>query len=137
MSVEAIGRKISRIRSHLEILASLNENCVDRMKTDPLYRGSVLHYLYMMADSCVALAEMVIKHKELPKPQSYADTFDVLGENEVLPPAFAYDFARIAGFRNFLAHDYERINYEDICQVMLTKLEEVEQYLKHLEAAIA
>lgn len=50
--------------------------------------------------------------------------------------AIAAKIARIAGFRNFLAHDYEKINYEDICQVMLQKLDEVKKYIAYLESSL-
>lgn len=136
MSIDAIAAKIARIREYLSILESLRENCVERMKSDKVYRGSVLYYLYMTADSCVALAEMIIKLKNLRKPQSYAEAIDILGESRILPDDFAYEFARIAGFRNFLAHDYEKLNYEDICQVMFKQLDEVKKYIGFIESSL-
>lgn len=136
MSLDAIAAKIARIREYLSILETLRENCVARMKSDKVHRGSVLYYLYMTADSCIALAEMVIKLKNLRKPQSYSETIDILGENRILPDDFAYEFARIAGFRNFLAHDYEKIDYEDICQVMLKKLDDVKKYIAYIESSL-
>lgn len=136
MSIDAIAAKIARIREYLSILESLRENCVERMKSDKVYRGSVLYYLYMTADSCVALAEMIIKLKNLRKPQSYAEAIDILGESRILPDDFAYEFARIAGFRNFLAHDYEKVNYEDICQVMFKQLDEVKKYIGFIESSL-
>lgn len=60
----------------------MNQNCVERMKSDRVYRGSVLYYLYAMADSCVALAEMIIKLKNLPKPQSYSEAIDIIAFNQ-------------------------------------------------------
>lgn len=136
MSLDAIAAKIARIREYLSILESLRENCIERMKSDKVYRGSVLYYLYMTADSCVALAEMIIKLKNLRKPQSYAEAIDILGESRILPDDFAYEFARIAGFRNFLAHDYEKVNYEDICQVMFKQLDEVKKYIGFIESSL-
>ena len=117
-------------------LESLGGNCVERMKNDKLYRGAVLYFLYMMADSCVALAEMMIKLKNLRSPQSYSEAIDILGEHQIVPAAFAYDFAKIAGFRNFLAHDYEKTNYEEICQIMLDKLEDVKKYIGFVESSL-
>ncbi|NIR73220.1 DUF86 domain-containing protein [candidate division KSB1 bacterium] len=130
MSIEIIEKKIARILEYVNTLEGMQENCVQRMKQDKIYRGSVMYYLYMMADSCVALAEMMIRKKDLPRPQSYSEAIDILGEHAILPEDFAYDFSRIAGFRNFLAHDYEKVDYEEICKIMLTKLEEVKKYLE-------
>lgn len=136
MSLDAIQKKIAKIHVSVSTLESLRENCVARMKTDRLYRGAVFYYLYTMADSCVTLAQMIVKHKRLRKPQSYSEAIDILGEAGILPEAFAYDFARIAGFRNFLAHDYEEMDYERICEVMFGKTEEVKSYLAFIAASL-
>ena len=136
MSIEAIEKKIARILEYVAILESMKVDCVKRMQEDKIYRGSMLYYLYMMADSCVALAEMIIKAKNLPKPQSYAEAIDILGQQQIIPDAFAYEFARIAGFRNFLAHDYEKIDYEEICQVLMSKLDDVKKYVTFIQKAL-
>ena len=79
----------------------------------------MLHYLYLMADSCIALAELMIKYKGLRSPQTYSEAFDILGANHILDPDFSYAFAKIAGFRNFLAHDYEAVDGQRICNSLL------------------
>ena len=133
--MERIHQKIGRIREYMNILQSFKLNCAEKMK-DPVTRGAILHYLYLMADTCIVLAEMVIKEEKLRPPQSYAECFDILGEQGILEKEFAYAFAGIAGFRNFLAHDYDRVNYVQICETMVNKLDEVERYLKQIEAAL-
>lgn len=124
--MERIHQKIGRIKEHLSMIRSIKGDCLDRFTTDPIYRGALLHYLYLLADSCIVLAELVIKYKNLRIPQSYSEAFDILGENKILDPSFAYKFAKIAGFRNFLAHDYERIEVEFICKDIIIKLDEVD-----------
>ncbi len=128
-------QKIGRIREYLSILQAFELNCMEKMN-DPVSRGAVLYYLYLMADTCIVLAEMVIKHQNLRSPQSYAECFDILGEQGILDRAFAYSFSGIAGFRNFLAHDYDRINCAQICETMINKLDEVERFLKQIERIV-
>jgi uncharacterized protein YutE (UPF0331/DUF86 family) len=130
--MERIANKIARIREFLLLIRSLKDDCLNRFASDPLYRGALLHYLYLMADTCIALAEMAISQKDFRSPQSYSEAFDILGENGVLDPAFAYSFAKIAGFRNFLAHDYEKVDAEQICRAVLTELEDVETFLQQI-----
>ena len=101
-----------------------------------MYRGALLHYLYLLSDTCIVLAELVIKHKGLRIPQSYAESFDILGENHVLDAAFAYRFASIAGFRNFLAHDYEKIDQEMICGQIMNSLDDVNIYLQQIRRSL-
>ncbi|MDF1581645.1 MAG: DUF86 domain-containing protein [Desulfuromonadales bacterium] len=70
--MEIIRQKIGRIREHLSIIHSIKADCRDKFSSDPVYRGALLHYLFLLSDSCIVLAEMVIKHKGLRIPQSYA-----------------------------------------------------------------
>ena len=131
--MERILQKIGRTREYLGLIQSMKEKCEERFLEDPMYRGALLHYLYLMTDTCIALAEMIIKQKQLRLPQSYQEAFDILGENGILEPVFAYEFAKIAGFRNFLAHDYEKIDAKVVCKNVLSKIEEVRIYLEQIE----
>jgi len=132
MTVEELRQKLSRLEKYIRIIENLSADC-DRNFNDDLYRGALLYYLYLMADSCVAIAEMVIKYKSLRAPQSYAEAFDILGENGILEPEFAYSFAKIAGFRNFLAHDYETINKDVICNRILERLIDVKKFMSKIK----
>ncbi len=134
--MERILQKIGRIREYLDLIQSMKDECDKRFVDDHLYRGALLHYLYLMTDTCIALAEMIIKQKKLRIPQSYQEAFDILGENGILEPAFAYDFAKIAGFRNFLAHDYEKIDAKVVCKSVLSKVGEVKVYLEQIEKTL-
>ncbi|MFZ4855241.1 MAG: type VII toxin-antitoxin system HepT family RNase toxin [Desulfuromonadaceae bacterium] len=134
--MERIRQKTGRIKEHLTIIRSIKDDCRNRFAVDPVYRGALLHYLYLLSDSCIVLAELVIKHRALRIPQSYAESFDILGDNHILDAEFAYNFAKIASFRNFLAHDYEKVNAEIICGQILNSLDDVDQYLMQISAAL-
>lgn len=134
--MERILHKLGRIREYLKLINSIKDDCTARFESDLLYRGALLHYLYLLADSCITLSELVIKYKKLRLPQTYYEAIDILGENKILEPAFAYSFARIAGFRNFLAHDYEKIAAASICREAISKLEDVEEFLRQIEGSL-
>ncbi len=131
-----IEKKIARLEYYLKILNELKEDCENRFLQDPIYEGALLHYLYLISDGSISLAEMVIKYKGLSSPQSYYESIDILGENEVIPKEFAYNFAKIASFRNFLAHDYEKIDYIVICKDVLSKLDDIKTYIKYIKNAL-
>lgn len=131
--MERIRHKIGRLREHLWLVKSMEEDCRERFAADPIYRGALLHYLYLLADGCIVLAELVIKKQGLRPPQSYAEAFDILAENHLLEAGFAYRFAGIAGFRNFLAHDYEKVVGEMVCGPIMAKLDEIEMFLQQIE----
>lgn len=128
-----IENKIASIEEILEILYTLKDDCNDKFLIDKIYQGALLHYLYLVSDLSIALAEMIIKFKNLKKSNSYYESIDLLGECGIIPAEFAYEFAKIASFRNFLAHHYERIDYKEICQNTLNKLEDIQLYIKYIK----
>ena len=77
---ERVLQKIGRVSEYLSLIESLKEDCEAKFMKDPIYRGALLHYLYLMADTCIALAEQVIRYKKLRPPQSYHEAFGILGE---------------------------------------------------------
>jgi uncharacterized protein YutE (UPF0331/DUF86 family) len=134
--VERISQKISKIKEYVKYIEDLGKECHQKFKIDPVYRGALLYYLYLMADTCIAVAEMIIKRRELRAPQSYSDAFDILGDNNILEKEFAYSFARIAGFRNLLAHDYEIVDAQIICQDILKKIPDVKKFLHQVQQSM-
>lgn len=133
MMLPKIEDKIKSIRKDLALLDRLKPDCHTKFVSDEIYQGALLHYLYRVSDNSISIAEMVIKYKDLPRAKSYYDSIDLLGEYRVIPPDFAYDFAKIASFRNFLAHHYENIDYKMICEKTLDKLSDIEQYLQYIQ----
>ncbi|MBI9087680.1 MAG: DUF86 domain-containing protein [Desulfobacterium sp.] len=131
--MERILQKIGRINECVTIINSIKDECGERFETDPIYRGALLHYLYLMADTSIVLAELVIKKLNLRTPQTYAEAFDILGDNGVLKPEFAYSFAKIAGFRNFLAHDYEKIDASVICGRVIGSIPDINEYISQIQ----
>ena len=101
-----------------------------------MFEGALLHYLYLASDGCIAIAEMMLKHKDIGSSDSYYEAIDTLGEYNILPREFAYDFAKIASFRNFLAHDYEKIEYVIICEEALEKLDDIRMYLNYIKNSL-
>ena len=131
-----IEAKIKRVRYYLSLLDTYKAECKERFASDPMFEGALLHYLYLASDGCIALAEMMLKHKNIGASQSYYEAIDTLGEYSIIPKEFAYGFAKIASFRNFLAHDYEKIDSLIICEEALSKLDDIETYLQYIQVAL-
>jgi uncharacterized protein YutE (UPF0331/DUF86 family) len=128
-----IEAKIKKVHYYVDLLTEYKPDCKEKFIRDPMYEGALLHYLYLAADGCIAIAEMMLKHRSLGSSQSYYEAIDTLGERNIIPREFAYDFSKIASFRNFLAHDYEKIDYMIICEEALEKLDDIKQYLEHIQ----
>ena len=53
-----------------------------------------------------------------------------------IPLLFAYEFAKIAGFRNFLAHDYEKIDHNIICSAILPKVNDTKTFIEQIKLSL-
>lgn len=131
-----IEKKIEKLNYYISLLESYQVDCKKRFLEDPMFEGALLHYLYLVSDGSIALAEMVIKYKKIAPAQSYYEAIDTLGEYNIIPREFAYDFAKIASFRNFLAHDYEKIDYIIICEEALNKMSDIKLYLEYISKSL-
>jgi len=131
-----IEAKIKKVEYYVSLLESYRSDCKERFLNDPMFEGALLHYLYLSSDGCIAIAEMVLKHRNAGRAQSYYDAIDTLGDQGIIPRDFAYEFAKIASFRNFLAHDYEKIDYLLICDKALQKLDDIRRYLGFIKKSL-
>jgi len=129
---ERLLKKMESVETYLRILEEIKEDCLEKFDRDPIYRGALLHYLYLTADSCIALAQMMVRWKGLGIPQSYQEAIEMLGDRGVLEADFAYEFARIVGLRNLLAHGYEKVKKDLVCEEILPRMEEVRTFLEAL-----
>jgi hypothetical protein len=59
-----IIKKIDRLRYYLNLLDKYKVDCKDKFLNDPMYEGALLHYLYLVSDGSISLAEMIIKYKK-------------------------------------------------------------------------
>jgi uncharacterized protein YutE (UPF0331/DUF86 family) len=131
-----IEAKIKKITYYIALLEEYKTDCKERFIKDPMFEGALLHYLYLASDGCIAIAEMMLKHKSIGSAQSYYEAIDTLGEYNIIPKEFAYNFAKIASFRNFLAHDYEKIDHLIICEEALEKLSDIKMYLVYINEGL-
>jgi uncharacterized protein YutE (UPF0331/DUF86 family) len=79
---------------------------------------------------------MMLKYKAFGRAQSYYEAIDTLGEYGILPREFAYNYAKIASFRNVLAHVYETVDKAIICKEALQKLDDIRTYLEYIKQAL-
>lgn len=131
-----IEQKILVIEETYSFLKDIGKDCEEKFLKDKIYQGALLHYLYLISDNCISLAEMVLKYKNKNIGNSYYENIDLLGEYNIIPAEFAYDFAKIASFRNFLAHHYEKIDYKMICENTLSKLDDINTYLTFIKKSL-
>ena len=120
-----IEDKISSIQKYLAIVAHYQQYTQAELVKDVTLRGATERYLYLLAQSAIDLAEMIIAYKKLRKPATMSESFEILEEAGLVGPELREKMIKLVGFRNIIAHDYATVDYDIVYDVLQNKLADV------------
>ena len=132
-SIRVIENKISSIQKYLKILKAYKEFSQKQIEKNVDLKGAVERYLYLAIQAAINLAEAVVAYKNLRKPTTMADTFHVLNEEKIISGELTDKMVAMVGFRNVIAHDYEKINYDIVFDVLQNRLKDIENFVKKVQ----
>ena len=124
--------KISSVKKYLSILKSYKNYSMEEIKRDATLRGAVERYLYLACQAVIDLAEVIISISQFRKPTTMGESF-VLEEENVINAELKVKMARLVGFRNVLAHEYEELNYEILYDVLRNRLQDITEFVETSE----
>jgi uncharacterized protein YutE (UPF0331/DUF86 family) len=93
---------------------------------------AVILHLWQATQMVIDVAVAACVKLSLGTPASYADAFDRLGQAGVIAPGLASRLSRAAGFRNVVAHGYERLDMKRVHHAALTGPADLRAFLAAL-----
>lgn len=131
-NLSIIENKISSAKKYLKILERYQKYSQEEIENDIDRRGAVERYLYLAAQSAIDLADTIIAYKNFRKPSTLSESFHILEENGTISPELTEKMVKMTGFRNVVAHDYEKINYGIIYDVLKNRLGDIEIFIEKI-----
>ncbi len=125
-----IQERIEKLNSYIEILKSLSQYPFSRFASEPFLHGSAERYLHLSIECVLDIGNHIISASNFRKPESYQDVFLILGENKILPEAFAKQLAPMASFRNILVHDYLKLDLKKVYAFLNERLPDFRRYVR-------
>jgi len=122
---------LERLNNCLSKLEPLKNRSLEEIKDDPYLQDVIERNFEVAAQACIDIANRIISLENLEKPADYYQAIERLGENGIVPAAFARELAPIAGFRNLLVHQYLEINQEEVYSY-LGNLDQLYQFQKYV-----
>jgi uncharacterized protein YutE (UPF0331/DUF86 family) len=129
-NLSIIENKISSAKKYLKILEKYQKYSQEEIENDVDRRGAVERYLYLAAQSSIDLADALIAYKNFRKPATLGESFRILEENGIILPELTEKMVKMTGFRNVVAHDYDKINYDIIYDVLQNRLNDIKVFLE-------
>jgi len=124
-----IENKITSIQKYLKILDNYKKYSREEIENKFDIRGSLERYLYLAIQAAIELAEAVISFRDFRKPTTLKESFEILEEEKVISLELCDKMAKMTGFRNIVAHDYEKINYDIVFDVLNNRLGDIKDFI--------
>lgn len=125
-----IENKIGLIEKYLTILKNYKKHNLEEIIEDITLKGAIERYLYLLVQATIDLAEALISYKKLRKPTTMRESFDILCEEGIISGELSEKLAKMVGFRNILAHDYEKIDYMIILRVLKNDIKDIKEFIE-------
>lgn len=128
-NLTVIENKISATQKYLRILDEFQKYSRQEIEDNVSIRGATERYLYLVAQASIDLAEAIIAYRNFRKPSTLNEAFYILNEEKVIDLGLTKQLVSMAGFRNIIAHDYGKIDYDIVYDVLHNRLADVEKFL--------
>ena len=126
-----IERRLDELNERLQRLRPLREKTRNDFAKDPYLRDIVKRNLEVVAQCCIDICGRIISVEDGPQPQDYYEAIRQQCELGVLPPEFAEKLAPLAGFQNMLAHQYLRVDWDEVYS-HLQQLDNLDRFTKYV-----
>lgn len=131
-NLKVIENKKSSVLKYLKILQRYRKYSRVDIEDNIDIRGAIERYLYLAIQSAIDLAEAIIAYKDFRKPTTMTEAFYILNEEGLISDDLTKKLTKIVGFRNIVAHDYEKIDYDIVFDILRNKLKDVEKFLTEI-----
>ena len=129
---EQILHKISKIKKYLKELSAFKSISLNQIERDSRERAILERFLYLACDSIISLLEMLISYKDYLIATTYSENIDILFEQKEISKTEAQILHKVVSLRNILSHDYEKLNFAILKDIVDNKLGEIEKLVKKI-----
>ncbi len=133
LNMSRIQEKVADIRSNLEVLKNYAAQNEDAFLNNNEAIRSARYAFIVMVEALCNIANHLCAKLLNAAPESYAETFLVLGQNGLITNELAQRLGKMAGFRNLLVYGYADVDDSKMFSIMRNDLGDIENWLKELE----
>ena len=123
-----ILRKLSNLDEYLKQINEYANISSKDYAADWKIQRIVERTLQMMIETCLDVSGHIISDEKLRVPETYADMFRILVENDILKGSQLEAFEKMAKFRNIVVHDYEKIDAGIVIGILQKNLKDFERF---------
>jgi len=119
-----ILRKLADLEEYLGQVGEFKAIALEAYRSDWKTQRIVERTLQMMIELCIDICNHLIADQKLRVPTSNADTFKVLQEVGLLSEQLFESMDKMAKFRNFVVHQYDKIDGAIVVTILRKHLDD-------------
>lgn len=127
---DKVRSKLQNLQAYLEKLRILSDIPRQEFFEDFTKVESAKHLLQVSIETCLDIGNHIIASERFRAPETYADTFNVLVEHQVLTDEYLKTFRRMVQFRNRLVHLYWEVDTEIVYEILQNNLDDFDTFAK-------
>lgn len=133
-NADIVQRLISEYLEACRRLRELAQLPLSNLTEDPHKAASAKYHFIVAIEAATDLCNHIIAKNGLRVPEEYADTFRVMGENNLISPSFIPTLINMARFRNRLVHRYWNVDTEYLYVILTGNLGDLDRFLEEIRA---
>lgn len=126
---EVIESKVDIVERNLGLLRVLSGESRGEFKASYRDVQAAKHSLQEAIEACLDIANHVISASGFRRAETYGEMFQVLEEQEIIPPGLSEKLQDMAGFRNLLVHRYGDIDLDRLYVIMRDDTEDIKRFV--------
>lgn len=123
-----ILRKLSQLDTYIEQVSEYSGIGPEQYMADWKVQRIVERTLQMMIETCTDIAEHIIADSRMRVPTSYADTFSVLRENNIIDEKLSLNLEKMSKFRNIVVHQYEGVDASIVVLILQEHIKDFDEF---------
>lgn len=129
--MKRIKEKINEIKSYLDELDSIKPKSLHEYKSSIEKKAACERYVEKIVEAATDLAFLIIKLKKFEIPEDDIDSFRILADKNIISSRLFNKLKNAKGLRNFLAHQYGRVDDKIVFESINEELDEdAQQFIK-------
>jgi len=119
---QLIEKKLRNIEAFLRELKSIDIEGFEQFRKDTVIKRFVERNIELSIEQMVDICKHMISGLDLSEPETYAECFDILASNDIIPSEKSELFKSMVRYRNMLIHIYDTVDDSVTYDIYTTRL---------------
>jgi len=133
---EKIFNKIQIIEENLKKLLQLRMLSLNDFMADFRNVESAKHLLQTAVEAMIDITTHIIARYRLPTPATSVEAMKLLAGNGIIPSENQERYCEMIRFRNRLVHFYQKVEIEELHQILQNDLPDFEKFIRDITAGV-